>query len=239
MLAVSKEPKSAIETFIEELEAKHPIIIESGDSMSAYGAGGWPSAYLIDPDGEVVWAGHPGSLKNETIEEALASVNLIPDLPSSLKSISKLLDREKFGDVLKKLPKMLEKLEGEEKEAGEKTLEWVDGRGTKGLEKAAKLLREGEISKSYKRYLDLSKLFKNHDYGKQAKQSAADIMAKKEYKYEIQAEEKWLKIRGELKGLAAKKALKLIRPLLAKKYRETKYGKIAAKKAKAIEHSIK
>ncbi len=239
MIAVAREPKSAIETFIEELEAKHPIAIASNSSISSYGTSGIPAAFLIDADGEVVWAGHPAGLTNETIEEALTGVNLIPDLPRSLKSITKLLDRDKFGDALKKLPKMLEKLEGEEKEAGEKTLAWIDGRGTKGLEKAAKMLQKGEISKSYKRYQSLADLFKNHDYGKQAKKAAADIMAKKEYKYEIQAEEKWIKIRGELDGLAAKKALKLIKPMLAKKYAETKYGKIAARKAKAIEHALK
>jgi hypothetical protein len=187
----------------------------------------------------VVWAGHPAGLTNETIEEALASVNLVPDMPRSLSAISKLLEREKFGDALKKLPKLLEKLEGEDKEAGEKVLAFIDGRGTKGLEKASKLLEKGEVGKSYKRYDRLADLFKNHDYGVQAKKAAADIMANKEYKYEIQAEEKWIKIRGELDGLAAKKALKLLKPLLAKKYAETKYGKIAAKKAQAIEHAIK
>jgi len=231
VLAVSKEPKSVVEEFVEELEAKHPIVVESGNSMSAYGATGYPSAFLIGPDGDIVWAGHPAGLKNETIEEALAAVRLLPDLPTSLASIGKLLEKDKYGDAFKKLSKLLEKLEGEDKEVGEKTLAWIDSRGSKGIERAAKFLRDGEVSKSYKRYDNIADLFKNHDYGKQAKLAAADIMANKEYKNEIKAEEKWLKIRPKLEGLAPKKALKVIHPMLAKKFRDTKYGKIAKKKA--------
>jgi hypothetical protein len=37
----------------------------SGTAGTAYAVSGVPTAFLIDPDGRIVWRGHPGSLEIE------------------------------------------------------------------------------------------------------------------------------------------------------------------------------
>lgn len=44
----------------------------ASSSFRSWGVKGRPSAYLIDHEGIVIWAGHPGSLSDGIIEEAVA-----------------------------------------------------------------------------------------------------------------------------------------------------------------------
>lgn len=59
ILALSDESKSEIERFIETYKPTYPI--GSGSrSGDRYGISGYPSAFLIDHEGSVIWEGHPG-----------------------------------------------------------------------------------------------------------------------------------------------------------------------------------
>jgi hypothetical protein len=52
--------------------AKYPYGYDKGGKMKRFfGVGGIPDAILIDPNGVVVWRGHPAGLKKSTIEEHL------------------------------------------------------------------------------------------------------------------------------------------------------------------------
>lgn len=68
ILAITSEDASKVEPFILEHGVTYSVGI-STDS-SAYGGGGIPHAYLIDPSGTVVWEGHPASLSDGDIEKA-------------------------------------------------------------------------------------------------------------------------------------------------------------------------
>lgn len=241
ILAVSAEPTSAIEGFIEEFDAKYPMITQANDAMSEYGIAGYPSAYLVGPDGEVLWAGHPGSFQTTMIEEHLDSVEMFPDMPKSLKAVEKSMKSGKYGDALKKVEALITKgkLPDEDKDLAEKLRANIDGRATKGFERAAKSLREGDAYKAYQSYEKIETGFKGHAHSKTAKEHGKKLMGDKIHKTEIKAAEKWAKIKPQLKGMAAKKALALLKPLLSKKYAETKAGKKAAEKARNYEHALK
>jgi tetratricopeptide (TPR) repeat protein len=73
ILALSDESKSEIERFIESYKPTYPI--GSGSrSGDRYGVQGYPSAFLIDHEGTVIWEGHPGDTTWETmIPTALAA----------------------------------------------------------------------------------------------------------------------------------------------------------------------
>lgn len=241
ILAVSAEPANAVEGFIEEFDCKYPTITQANDAMSEYGIGGYPSAVLVGPDGDVLWAGHPGSFQTSMIEEHLGSVELFPDIPKSLKAVEKSMKKGKLGDALKKVEALITKgkLPDEDKDIAEKLRASIDGRATKAFERAEKSLREGDAYKAYKSYAKVEDGFKGHPHSKTAKEHGKKLMGDKTHKNEIKAAEKWAKIQPELKGLAAKKALQLLKPLLSKKYAETRAGKKAAEKARGYEHALK
>lgn len=241
ILAVSNEAESAIEAFIEEFGPTFPILIDAGDAMEDYGAAGYPSSFLIGPEGTIVWAGHPGNVTNEMIEEHLEGVELLPEIPRSLRTVEKAMKKGKYGDALKKVEKLItaDRLPDEDKDIAEKMRALIDGIAARGLERAAADLQEGKVYKAFLAYEDIERKFKGHDYSKKAKAEVKRMEGVDTYKLEIKASEKWAKIKPKLQDIPAKKALALLRPLLSKKYAETKAGKKAADKEREFKHALR
>ncbi len=241
ILAVSNEATSAIEAFIEEFGPKFPILIDAGNAMEDYGAGGYPSSFLIGPEGDIVWAGHPGNLNNEIIDEHIGGVQLLPEIPKSLKTVEKAMKKGKYGDALKKVEKLITagRLKDGDDEVAEKMRALIDGIASKGLERASKDLQAGKVYKAFLAYEDIERKFKGHDYSKKAKAEVKRVEGVKAYKMEIKASEKWANIKPKLKDIPAKKALALLKPLLSKKYADTKAGQKAAAKERELKHAIR
>lgn len=75
VLAVSAEKKKAVEKFVKAMGEKmtYPIGIDNqGQTTTAYRIRGIPTAFLIDKNGVVRWAGHPMQLSESMIKNLLA-----------------------------------------------------------------------------------------------------------------------------------------------------------------------
>lgn len=251
ILSVTGQGRDVVDGFVEELEPIYPIITQA--NSGAYSTGGVPQAYLIAADGTVAWEGHPGALGDDEIEALLKDVEKenrvsswsfflnkqLPAIPAKLASARKDLDKKKFGSALKKVESTVGKLEGEDKANGEKLQEWISVRGTEPLDKAANLVREGEVYAGYVIYEEIQTLFKGHDMAKQAKAAASALMKDKGNKLEIKAAEKLAEVKSEMRSeRKPEDQLDCLKPLLSKKYAETKAGKAAAELAKKIEAKI-
>jgi hypothetical protein len=122
VVGVTNEPGKLVEKYVADNKVEYPIFIEkSFKSSSALGVTGYPSAYLIDPAGTVVWSGHPASLPEAEIEKALKNARPpMVKLPASLKPLEKLLERHEYGKVHESLKGMLAgKLDDESMKAGQ------------------------------------------------------------------------------------------------------------------------
>jgi hypothetical protein len=76
---VTHEPKGPTEDFVSGTGAEYGYAYErSMKLMRALGAGGFPSAYLVDPMGVIVWEGHPAALEEVTIQRHLGGALKIP-----------------------------------------------------------------------------------------------------------------------------------------------------------------
>jgi hypothetical protein len=240
ILAISNESRSEIEKFVSELEAKYPIVSESSDSMQAYGKTGYPAAFLIGPDGRVVWEGHPAGLTEATIEEHLASVRLFPDLPASLAAIGKSVEKEKYGLALKALLDLIakEKVPAEDMPAAEKVRDWLEWLAASSLEAAQRDLAAGRFYEASLAYERVQVLFKGHEHATEAKALLADLLSDPDRKLEVKAGEKLADLLVEIADLTPKKALQALQPLLASKYENTAAGKRAAEMARELEAAV-
>lgn len=235
IIALTKQDRSAVDKFIEETGAKHPIVIESSDSMRAYGATGWPTTFLIDPGGRVVFRGNV--VPDSKIEEVLESVKILPDFPKSLKAVRKAFDKGAYADALGKVQKLIEK--GKLAEADQKAAEgiaaWITWFGESSLEAAAGATRDGKHYEAWKGYDELTDSYKGHEIAKQADAAADGLLADDEKKAEIKAGDKLAKLKLKIRDMSPKKAIKALGAMTGKKYRDTRAGKEAADLIKALE----
>jgi cell fate (sporulation/competence/biofilm development) regulator YlbF (YheA/YmcA/DUF963 family) len=69
------------------------------------GATGFPSAILVDPQGNIAFAGHPARITDDLVESVLdgALAKPIYEWPKDCASIAKALKKGKLGDAVKKL----------------------------------------------------------------------------------------------------------------------------------------
>ena len=178
VVAVSKQDRSTVQQFVDEFGAVYPTVCESSDSMRAYGRTSYPSAFLIDTNGRVLWLGNPGGLGNGTIEEAIQNTKILPAWPDALKSARKSFLKDKYADALKKVSKELEreKLEGDDKTAAEGIQAWLEWYGTSALEGAKKEAADGKVYEAASTYEHVGDVYKRHDFEKQADAALKELL---------------------------------------------------------------
>jgi hypothetical protein len=70
---VTNEDEALVRKKIEQAGMKFPVARTSGDSAErAYGVKGFPSTFLIDAGGRLVWSGHPAELDETKIRDLLS-----------------------------------------------------------------------------------------------------------------------------------------------------------------------
>lgn len=98
VLAVSSESDELVSEYIDKMGINVRVAagFSSGDD---WGVRGYPSAALINADGEIVWTGHPSSISSSKVKDALKGAkaskggylgfNVRRELPSQLKGAVK------------------------------------------------------------------------------------------------------------------------------------------------------
>jgi len=99
ILAITSEDAAKVEPFIFEHGITYPVGISTDNS--AYGGGGIPHAYLIDPSGTVVWEGHPASLSDGDIEKATRKTKdfYVRKVTSELKPAASAFEKGKLNEA--------------------------------------------------------------------------------------------------------------------------------------------
>lgn len=231
VLGVSNEDAGKVEGWVSEHGADFPIIVEESDSAEAYGSSGFPSSFIVGSDGNIAWSGHPGSIKEDQIEELLTSVVYFPDLPKALNSVRKALSKGKYASAHGLLTKAIDggKLTEEEADIATKMRDWIDAGADGAMTSAAKKIDSEDYYSAWKTYDRVAKEYKGLAVAARAKDLAKAMLKNKEQKLEIGAGKKFAKIKKKLRDLSPKKAVAALKALTGKKYGDTKAGKEATK----------
>ena len=240
VLAVTDEAREKVDEFVEKQKATHPIVIEAGNSMAAFGGKGFPSSYLIAPDGKIAWSGHPGGVPENLIEDLLTKAKLFPDLPRKLVSIRKAMEKGKLHAAQSALTKQVEggTLTDEEQPWSKKLQNWLTWNRESGEKRAATTLEASDFYGAWVAYEALAKRWKGADFASEAAASAKELLADKEKKPEIDAGKKLAKITRKLGDASPSKAIKQLKAMTSKKYRDTTAGKQAAELIKGYERKL-
>jgi AhpC/TSA family protein len=230
VVAVTDEGRSLVDKFVSTTGAKHPILIESSDSATAYNINGFPSTFLIDVNGKVAWAGNGAGFPDSLLEKLLGEVRLTPELPKSMDSIRKSLEKHEYAPARKALeakgsaPGVAE----DERKAAEEAVKWIDRLGEMKLSSAEDDRKGGDAWAAADSLRRVVTEFKGLEASDKAKAALDAILADKDLKREVDAGDSWAKLEERLKALKPEPAIQGCRQF-AKKWEGTK----AAAKAEA------
>lgn len=107
ILGVSQETESVLESYVAEKGAKYPIV-RATNGGAKYGISGYPTYYVLSPDGEVLEP--DGRVPSDAwLEKALKEVVLVPKLPgdSRFDPLRKAWEKSDYQKIDEYLTKML------------------------------------------------------------------------------------------------------------------------------------
>lgn len=100
---MTEEGKRDTEKWVEAKRARYPYGYDpKGKVRRLFEAPGFPHAILIDPQGVVVWKGHPGTLSKALVEKHLAGALEQPlwSWPASAKKVRVAVQKGQLGKAL-------------------------------------------------------------------------------------------------------------------------------------------
>jgi hypothetical protein len=157
IVGVTDEGKSKTEPWIEEHKAAYPYGYDkNGKLKRALKLTGYPTAWLVDATGTVVWKGHPGNLRASEIEKHLDGALSRPmwEWPDSFSPVAKALKKKQYAKALEAAEKV-----SQSEQDGPKILAAVRGMIAGRLSAVKKAYDDGdfltavELAKSAKKSL--------------------------------------------------------------------------------------
>jgi len=102
VVGVTNEPESLVEKAIKKKHMKFPVAIVKTTEEQPFGVKGFPTSFLVDVDGTILWKGHPGAFGREfgkkQLETLLEKTSALPALPDKyVKSVKKHLEKRAYG----------------------------------------------------------------------------------------------------------------------------------------------
>ncbi|KAA0214120.1 hypothetical protein EDM80_07185 [bacterium] len=233
IVAVSDEDAGTIEKFVKDKSINYGII-KASNVIKTYGGKGYPSAWVLDVDGKVIWKGHPANLTDAMVEDwvkDLAPAKITKEVSKALRNAVEAYNKGEFGKAETEVDKHL----GSDDPAVKADAEFVDGviekRRAVGEAKAAKARESGDLPKLATLLEAEAKAFDGSEHGKKCAEEAKTVKASKEYKDCLKAQSELDKLKPKINDMKADKAKRALEKI-AKDFPGTPAGKEAAELAK-------
>lgn len=197
--------------------------------MRQVGATAFPSAVLVDPQGNIAYVGHPARITDEMVKSVLDGALSVPvyEWPKDCEKVAKALRKGKLADAVKGLAK----IEEDHPEIAESVRGMVTGR-VRSLERAAE---EGDWLRVETLGADLSKALKKLPEGERVDEILKDLKGNKDAQAVLKAQKKVAKlVEGPIKKAKYDRVKKDLQ-----KIRDAFEGTAAERDARAALEKIK
>lgn len=194
MVLVNVESYSKVKSFLPKYNITMPVAIVDRSLLSVYGVRGYPSAFLLDHTGKIIWQGHPSSNWLGVAKEALKKLPsggefLLSDYPKKYHSLLKLIHKGKYGSAISKLNSLVRK----EDEVAKKILKKLEKMVRERYEEAERFVKRGEFAQAYVAFESLFKEFTKLSLAKQLKKKYKELLRDKSIALEFKAAKLFLK----------------------------------------------
>ena len=191
VIMLSTEPDSLVKPYVGDNDIPFIVATAAESALKEYNVRGYPSSFLIDGTGTVVWSGHPMALRDSQVAEVMKTVELfkLPEVPRSLKSAKASFESEKFGDAAKKAKTRLasKSASREDKAAAQMILDTVREVAEKKLAQVETALSNGDYPRAFETLKYIQVRFSGLDVSKKAKARESELKKDPDIKKELTA----------------------------------------------------
>lgn len=229
VVGVTNEPKALVEKAIEKKRMKFPVAMVKTAEEQPFAIEGFPTSFLIDVDGTILWKGHPGGFEREfgikRLDKVLAGAHTLPDVPHNyVQSVARHVERRAFGKAHGAILKALGRYP--EDPSLKAFVEKIESIVSVKVAHAEELLDAGEYGLAMVEYEQLLAQFKGVPGTEEVKESVAALKKNKSARDDLAAAAKWASAREIWRKGKFDKALSSMRSI-AKSYPSTPTGERA------------
>ena len=205
-----------------------------------YSTRGIPAAWVVSPDGKVIWEGNPLAYKAEiekVIQEYLRDALPVPrfGLPRELRKIQALLYKGSFTKARKQLAEYIEEGEGDALPAAKDAAARLDEFLNAQQKRADEYAEQGHYTEAHAVLTHMKKLFKGSPPGDAANDRLKAWKKDKKIKAEIDAGKLYRVARDFIYADETDAATKVLSKIVkSKKYDGTQVQKRAQEKLKSL-----
>ncbi len=240
---MSNEGDELVEKYINDMNLK--VRIASGFPTNKWGVRSYPSAALINPDGEIVWTGHPSEVTGGKIKRVLKgakarkgdflSFRVSRELSPKLKSAAASALDGKLGKAYGMTSKIAADVKADASAREDAQVfagEILDFAAMLSAQ-ADRAITKREIIKGLMVLDALEREFKGTEFGQGVTDRLAEIAKDEELQNELAAEEAWVKALSAIEKRGLKKSASKLE-FIVKKFPGTKAAKLAAMKLRKV-----
>jgi hypothetical protein len=225
VVGVSNEGMGLIDGHLEKAGMRYPVANVESAIGRMYGAKSFPSAWLVDATGRVVWKGNPYELYQEQVEELLVHAAFVPVLEGKeYKSLNKLVANRDFGKAHAMAVKAIAR--GKEEPGYARLRDSIEELVRREMEKASGAIENQDHGQAWSIYGEVAECFAGMPVGDDAKAKRGQLEKQPDAKSEIKAYKKLIKADATQAGGDFEKAAKAYRSI-AKRYPDTESGRQA------------
>ncbi len=184
---MSDESPGTIEPWLKQKGAAYAVAVDGGGTSAKYGVSGIPDAFLIGPDGKIVWQGHPSNVTEKEIEAVLQKVCVRFDyvFGAKFKAIEAKVRKKDFGGAAADLAKMAD-LSGNDAAEAKRISDDLEGFAKDKQAQVEEAAKSREYAEAVEILAELGKQWKGHAVGAAADEKLkgwkADAAIQKELK---------------------------------------------------------
>jgi len=209
---VTRESRGEVVTFRARHGVRYPVVIAHVDVQREYAFEAYPMAFLIAPNGRVLWRGDLKRMRDRVLEAYLARVRILPAAPpaytwtrtailqGALERAHAALDRHRRCSPVDR----------EDCRFILGTLAWLDWYGKTSLEGAAADEAAGRWYSAWRTYDEIARAFGALPVGRQAAGRRGALMADAARACEIRARAALGKARSQARASADPVAVRLL-----------------------------
>lgn len=245
-MALSDEPAETVEPYLGQMDITNVIVGAGSTTNGAYGVSGIPHSYIIGPDGNVAWHGHPSEVTKGLLKDILKGakkpaggmlgVRTDFTVDARVAKAQKLASDGKINDALKDLAAIDAdaKSTEQQKSDAKAVREAIDRHLGNLMTTAENLVKAKEVGRAMLVLETLAKDAATSDAGAKAKKRVDEIKADSKLMDELEAAKAFDRLKDQVKALSSDKAKGKYEEF-AKKYAGTKAGE----RAKAMSRGAK